>query len=163
MSWLVLIRGDAVGPLATFGLAGGDLQAQFLFKGSGKGAAHRVGLPSGSFTDLLDRRTLRTLQHGDYLSLLGVVSGAGLLGPASSLNSGPPTGGLFSWTYGTHKGSKRPFQRMCLVIYGISHCCFENAEESRLTACGTCPSIHPDDRHRPRAFEPSSLRRVTKR
>src|SRR5437868_3351658 len=76
---------DPVNPLATFSLFRDEVQAELLLEGPREGSAHSVRLPAGGFADLAHRRAFGTLQHPNYLCLLGVLARArrGVLRPCA--------------------------------------------------------------------------------
>jgi len=63
-------RRNSVDPAAAFDLFGHDIQPELLLERAGDRAAYRMGLPTDGVDDLLDRRTLRCLEHFDEESLL---------------------------------------------------------------------------------------------
>jgi len=69
------LAADGVHPLSVVALGRFQLQSHLLRDRPAEEAANRMRLPAGGFPQFGERRTLGSLQQGDYLGLLAALAG----------------------------------------------------------------------------------------
>src|SRR5712692_10750102 len=77
--WVVMLLREAVNALAVLAFRRFDLQPHLLAEGAGNIAAYAVGLPIGSFHDVLQAGSAGPFQQIQHLFGLAALAGAGRL------------------------------------------------------------------------------------